>query len=97
MNRTICAAISSKKVLRFYYKGGYRSVEPFCHGISTARNEALRGYQVSGYSESGKPIGWKFIRVSEISNMTITNEQFNGKRPGYNPNDSAMDSICCHI
>ena len=96
MKRTICAAISSKKILRFYYKGGYRNVEPFCHGISKG-NEVLRGFQVSGHSESGERLGWKLFRVSEIANMTITNEQFDKIRPGYNPNDSSMDSICCYI
>ena len=97
MNRTICEAINSRQVIRFNYKGGLRTVEPFCHGISTAGNEVLRGYQTSGYSESGDPVGWKLFRVSEISNLTITDELFSGTRPGYNPNDSAMATIHCHV
>ena len=89
MNPEICEAIKLKRIIRFNYSGGLRTVEPFCHGVSTAGNEVLRGYQTSGDSESGDPVGWKLFRVSEISNLTITNELFSGTRPGYNPNDSA--------
>jgi predicted DNA-binding transcriptional regulator YafY len=93
----ICSAIESKKVIRFYYKGGFRRVEPFCYGVSTTGNEVLRAYQTGGYSESGNPIGWKLFRVSEISNLTLTDEHFDGVRPGYNPDDSAMTTIYCHV
>ena len=97
MNPMLCSAIHSKKVIRFYYNGGFRTVEPLCYGVSTAGNEVLRGYQTGGYSESGNPIGWKLFRVSEISLLIITDEHFDGIRPGYNPNDSAMAIIYCHI
>ncbi len=97
MNTTICAAIHSKCLLRFYYDGGYRTVEPHCHGISSAGNEVLRAYQTAGHSESGSPVEWKLFRVSGMSNLAVTDEPFRGVRPGYNPNDSAMASICCHL
>lgn len=97
MNTMICSAINSKKVIRFDYNGGFRTVEPFCHGLSTAGNEVLRGYQTGGYSESGDSVGWKLFQVSKISSMTITNDYFDVKRPGYNPNDSAMTTIYCNV
>lgn len=86
-----------KKVLHFYYSGGYRLVEPFCHGTSKALNEVLSGYQVSGYSESGSPNGWRLFKVSEIENISIDELSFLGNRPNYNPNDSRMVQIHCHI
>lgn len=97
MNQMICSAINSKKVLRMYYDGGYRTIEPFCHGISTAMNEVLRGYQTDGYSESGNGIGWKLMKVSDMMNVSIEKDSFEGNRPEYNPNDSAMTQIHCHI
>ena len=97
MNQTICSAIRSRQVIRFYYNDGFRTVEPFCYGVSTANNEVLRGYQMGGYSESGNPQGWKLFRVSNISDITVTGECFDTIRPGYNPNDSAMTTICCHV
>ena len=48
MNTAICAAIKNRAVVEFYYNGGLRTVEPHCHGISTAGNEVLRGYQTGG-------------------------------------------------
>jgi len=97
MRRTICSAIDSKQVIKFYYHGGFRLVEPFCYGVSTAGNEVLRGYQISGYSESGDPVGWKLFRIPEISSLAATGQHFTGVRPGYNPNDSAMATIYCHV
>ncbi len=97
MNPMICSAIRSKQVTRFYYNGGFRTVEPFCYGVSTTGHEVLRGYQTGGDSESGDPMGWKLFRVAEIASLTITNGHFDTIRPGYNPNDPAMTTIYCHV
>jgi len=97
MNKKICNAIHNKKIISFVYDGGKRIVEPFCHGISSAGNEVLRGFQVGGYSKTGNPIGWKLFKVSDMSGILITQNVFTGNRPGYNAKDSAMTSICCHI
>lgn len=97
MNQTICSAIQSRQIIRFYYNGGLRTVEPHSHGLSRARHELLRGYQTGGYSESGEPVGWKLFRVSEISSLEVTGERFAGARPGYNPHDSAMETIFCRV
>ena len=98
MRTEICSAINSKQVIEFYYDGGTRFVEPFCYGIhKTTKNEVLRGYQISGYSESGEPVGWKLFRVDDISSLTITNEHFSGIREYYNPNDKAITTIYCHV
>jgi predicted DNA-binding transcriptional regulator YafY len=97
MNSRICDVIRDRKIIRFSYSGGFRKVEPFCHGINTAGNDVLRGWQIDGYSESGNPQGWKLFRVDTISRLTITDEVFEGRRPGYNPNDSAMATVYCHV
>jgi predicted DNA-binding transcriptional regulator YafY len=97
MNSTICNAIRNKQVLEFYYDGGSRLVEPFCHGVSTAGNEVLRGFQTGGYSKSGNSHTWKMFRVDEISSISIKNEKFTGNRPHYNPNDKGMTKIHCNV
>ena len=97
MNEQLCSAINSRKIIRFYYNGGYRNVEPFCYGMGTSGNELLRGYQISGYSESGQPTDWKLFIVPDIKDLSITSESFSGTRPFYNPNDSAMTLIYCHV
>ena len=97
MNLMICSAISSRKVIRFYYNGGSRTVEPFCYGVGKTANELLRAYQTRGYSESGISIGWKLFQVSKISSLGIVDTHFARNRPKYNPNDSAMTNIYCRV
>lgn len=97
MNPAICEAIQARRVVRFYYGGGLRVVEPHCYGVSTAGHEVVRAYQISGYSQSGESVGWKLFRVSEISGLEVSGEAFAGARPGYNPNDSAMATIFCRL
>ncbi|MFH1011044.1 MAG: hypothetical protein V1784_07405 [bacterium] len=97
MNRQIYRAINSKFILRFWYNGGTRTVEPFCYGIDPEGNEVLRGYQIRGYNESGKKEEWKLFTVEKMSSLTVTNDQFTGVRPRYSPEDPDMETIFCRI
>lgn len=97
MNKMICDAISKREIIQFFYDGGLRIVEPHCHGISTAGNEVLRGYQSEGFSESGKPVEWKLFDVSKISSLSNTGKIFTQNRPYYNPQDKGMKIIHCHV
>lgn len=96
----LCSAIKSRRVIEFYYHGGFRTAEPFCLGVimsGEADNESLLCYQVGGHSEYGNPVGWKLFRASEISDLEITRERFSGDRPGYNPDDMGMTTIHCCV
>lgn len=97
MNGTICAAIRNRSIIRFNYDGGIRTVEPHCHGTSTAGNEVLRGFQTGGYSESGSPVAWKLFEVAKIQGVIQTGGTFASNRPGYNPGDRGMTSVHCHV
>lgn len=90
-------AISKMKRIEFYYDGGLRVVEPHCLGVTTAGNPALRGYQVSGYSVSGKVPDWHLFVLSKISNLSILNDSFYSPRPGYRRGDRGMDSIVAEL
>ena len=50
----VCQAIAQRKVIRFHYDGGTRDIEPHVHGVGKDGGELLRGYQVSGFSRSGR-------------------------------------------
>ncbi|RJR08456.1 hypothetical protein C4588_05560 [Candidatus Parcubacteria bacterium] len=96
MDHVLYSAISAKNLIRFYYDGGFRIVEPFCYGRGKSGNDLLRGYQVDGHSNSGHP-AWKLFNVSKISNLSVTDKGFNNIRPHYNPQDSAMKYIYCCV
>jgi hypothetical protein len=97
MNTSICDAINRRLILKFVYRGLSRIVEPHCHGTGRANNEVLRAFQIGGESESGRAIGWKLFDVDQISGLVASSEVFTGTRPGYNPADSHMTSICCAV
>jgi len=97
---TVCAAIKSRRVIEFYYHGGYRTVEPFCLGVvlsEEADNESLLCYQTGGFSELREVVGWKLYRASEMEDIEVFKEEFSGNRPGYDPNDIDMAVIRCYV
>lgn len=97
MDNEICKAIKSRKMITFNYDGGLRKVEPYCYGISRKSKELLRAYQISGFSRSGNPSGWKLFHVSKIRRVQITNEIFIKNRSDYNPRDPVMGRIYCKV
>ena len=97
MSKLICQAIECKRVVTFWYGGGAREAEPFCHGVTTAGNEAVRAYQTAGYSQSGRRIGWKLFLVGEMQRLSLTDKSFSGSRPGYDPYDADMSVIHCRL
>lgn len=96
----ICSAIKSRRIMEFFYHGGYRTVEPFCLGLvmsGEADNESLLCYQIGGYSELHEVVGWKLYRASEMEDIEISREQFGGDRPGYDPDGVDMVTIYCCV
>ena len=93
MKNTISQAIRDRRVLTFDYDGYQRTVEPHCHGITTAGNEALRCYQTAGGSSSGKVPGWHMMKVEKIIGLTVSLSVFGGPRPGYSRGDRNMSTI----
>jgi hypothetical protein len=97
MYDAISSAIKSRNLLRLTYDGGERVVEPFCYGKNHKGTELLRAYQIRGFSKSGRPTGWKLFDVKKIRSLKTEKDVFNGSRPQYNPNDSAMEIIYCNV
>lgn len=97
---TLWASIEARRVIEFYYHGGYRTVEPFALGIvmyGDADNESLLCYQMSGYSDLNMAVGWKLYRTSEMEDIEVKREQFSGDRPGYDPDKIDMVKIYCSV
>jgi hypothetical protein len=64
----------------------HRIVEPYMIYDSSTPKRLLHCYQVSGFSEGGRPIGWKNLEISSFTNASIKDDVF-FVRPDYNPDD----------
>lgn len=95
MNTSIVNAIKSCKVIQFSYEGELRIVEPHCYGITTKGNEAIRAYQIDGYSSSGT-LGWKMYDLSKAEDIQVLDQAF-GVRDGYKKGDKGMGQIYCEL
>jgi hypothetical protein len=93
----ICRAIRKKAVIQFDYHGTQRSVKPQSHGISSAKNEVIRGVQTNPRDPSGKQIEGKFYKVSEMTDLKETGESFSKPGPHFNPNDRGMIYVHCSL
>ncbi|HRH40148.1 MAG TPA: hypothetical protein PKY82_00795 [Pyrinomonadaceae bacterium] len=91
----LCRAITERLVIQFKYDGRMRIVEPFCCGAGSAGNYLLRGFQIRG-ADKTKPLCWRLYEISDMSQLNVTQHNFNGKRAEYEPNDSAFtQTFCC--
>lgn len=100
-NPAICRAISSMKIIEFGYADAegnfhHRVVEPYAHGRTTAGNDALRGYQVGGTSESKVP-DWKLFLVDRMTGLRIADRTFAGAAPRYAHGDKDLSPIYCRV
>ncbi len=97
---TLWVAIEERRIIEFYYHGGYRTVEPFALGVvkhGAADNESLICYQIEGLSDLQGTVGWKLYRASEMEEIRVLREQFTGDRPDYDPDDIDMVKIYCCV
>jgi len=96
MNALICEAIQTRRRLELDYDGLHRIVEPYCHGVSSTGAEVLRAIQVGGASRSGLSSFGKLWTVDKMRLVRL-GEHFTPDDPNYNPRDTAMTTIHCHI
>jgi hypothetical protein len=91
---TINKAIFEKKVIKFYYDGELRGVEPFLTGVhKDTGNDSLRAWWTFGYTKSNNRPNWRLYTVNLISNIKVMDEIFDGDRIYYNPTDKDMSTI----
>lgn len=86
----IVLAIENMKVLRVYYSGKYREIEPHCLGINHKGTIVLRAYQRYGGSLSGISPGWKLFNISKFEKVSILSGEGFKVRPLYHKEDAHM-------
>ena len=92
----LCGAIAGRRLLRFAYGGGLRTVEPHAHGFSRAGVELLRAYQVFGFSASGEGPGWRTFHVERITGARAADETF-APRPDFRSDDCGVSQLHCAV
>lgn len=72
--------------------------DPFpIDGTNNRGNEVLRAVQLAGTSRSGGFGFGKLWFVANMSRLHVTDARFSANDPSYNPNDSAMVQVHCHV
>ena len=97
MNVIICDAVRARRLLRFFYDGYERIVEPHVYGLNSAGHEAVRGWLARGWSKSGEEPGWRMFLVSEMRDVAAMVEAFPAPRAGYNPEDTQFREVYCRV
>jgi hypothetical protein len=95
-NATLRLAIQNRKLVKLFYNGGSRVVEPYVFGISGDGKELLRCYQLTGDSEHSFPRGWKLFEVTDIGPISLLKDSFR-PRADYHPNDRTLARIFVQI
>lgn len=97
MKTVVCDAISRRLRLSFTYAGKPRIVEPHLCGRTATGQELLLAYQVGGHSSSGDLPRWRNYRLSEIHELRVLEDRFEGPRPGYAPTGKRFVVVYCQL
>jgi len=92
-----CEALKNRKVLELRNEGFSRCVEVHAVGVSKAGNVVMCCWQVRGGSVRNEPVGWKLMKLAEVSSAVVTAEPSEAPRPGYRKGDSRMVRITCEL
>jgi hypothetical protein len=79
INPLIWTAIEQRRLLRLFYKGKERVVEPHDYGVRKGSVKVLC-YQVGGDSSHKLP-NWRWMEEDQISKIEILDRTFPGGRP----------------
>lgn len=93
LQERLCEAIRARHIMTIKdLAGRTRTVEPYMVYNTRRGSRTLHCYQLSGYSESGRPTGWKNPLLSSLRSVEIQEETF-APRPEYNPHNRDMFPI----
>lgn len=95
MQDVICQAIKEKRLLELHYDGHSRRVAPHIYGIDATGEELLACYEVWGGSD-GQPAGWRSLRLTEISQLTLTSKRF-APLPEHQRVDGVIARVFCQV
>jgi hypothetical protein len=95
-DETIRTAIAEKRLLSFELHGLPRLAEPHDYGVIKGVRKLLF-YQVGGASRSGKPVGWRWAVLAEISSLKMLEQRFAGSRPAPSGRHAHWDELIATV
>ena len=93
MSSRLPEAIRQQRVVEFAYAGGSRSVEPHAVGYDDNGRLMLTGWQLSGKNGPGL----RDFAVKSMRLLTVTGRTFDGPRPDYDRDRSALRTVVCRL
>jgi hypothetical protein len=100
MQNRVCRAITERKILKFYYRGTERVVEPYICGIDGLDREVLLGFQTEERDYPVRSWGWRLFDLREMSYLGVTRTEFNTVRTTvkpFNPMNLKMKEVYCVV
>ena len=99
---TICPAIQSHNLIRFWYQNAagrmeWRIVEPYLIGAFARKHVQLSAWLLPTPEQilAGQKEGWRTYTLKNISDLQIMEEKFPTTRVGYDPKGSGMKEVFC--
>ena len=96
VDRVLRSAIIERRIITFTLHGLPRRAEPHDYGLINGVTK-LFFYQVGGRSRSGRPVGWRWAIVREMSDVTILDERFRGSRPSRSGHHVKWDMLFASV
>jgi hypothetical protein len=95
-DRLLRAAIDERRLVAFTLKGLSRRAEPHDYGILNGAAK-LFFYQVGGYSQSGRPTGWRWALIHEIQDLRVLDVHFPGPRSTPSQHHTQWDLLIASV
>jgi hypothetical protein len=89
--------MKDRKRLELSYDGWFRTVEVHAVGFTKENRAVMRVWQTAGGPDGKELVGWKLFRLDEVASAAICARRSAAPRPGYKPDDPAMDVIVCQF
>ena len=94
-NPQIFMAIEHRRMMRLFYHGKERILEPHDHGILNGSVQLL-AYQLDGNSSRPLP-NWILMKVDEMHDIALLNRAFPGGRPTASGNHIKWDKLFIRV
>ena len=93
----IRSAINDRKIIEFDYGGRHRIAEPQVYGMCKGVPQLLV-YQIGGETSAGSLLPqWRRMIASQITNLKVRRETFQGPRQSFSAHHSGFDEMLAAV